>query len=88
MRCFFKTSKIESETSTREIKAFETKRLKGRKFGPQIIRVMKTVDKGNAIQVFDKVEYSNKLADMIGYGGCCKVKKGPTWRRKKAVSDP
>ena len=35
-------------------------------------------DKGNATVVMDRVEYSNKLADLIGNGGYCKIKKDPT----------
>ena len=31
-------------------------------------------DKGNATVVMDRVEYSNKLSDMIDSGGYCKVK--------------
>ena len=41
-------------------------------------------DKGNATVVIDKVEYSNKLADLIGNGGYCKVKKDPTLRQKES----
>ena len=39
-------------------------------------------DKGNTTVVMDRVEYSNKLADLIGNGGYCKIKKDPTRRRK------
>ena len=45
-------------------------------------------DKGNATVVMDRVEYSNKLADLIGNGGYCKVKKDPTLKHKEAVTDP
>ena len=34
----------------------------------------------------NRVEYSNKLADLIGNGGYCKVKKDLTL--KEAVTDP
>ena len=34
-------------------------------------------DKGNAVVVIDRVEYSNKLADLICNVGYCKVKKDP-----------
>ena len=41
-------------------------------------------DKGNA--TVDRVEYSNKLADLIGNGGYCKVKKDPTLKRERKMS--
>ena len=34
----------------------------------------------------DRVEYSNKLADLIGNGGYCKVKKDPTLKTEKKLS--
>ena len=40
-------------------------------------------DKCNATVVMDRVEYSNKLADLIGNGGYCKVKKDPTLKTEK-----
>ena len=43
-------------------------------------------DKGNATVVMDRVEYSNKLADMIGNGGYCKVKKDPTLKTERKLS--
>ena len=37
----------------------------------------------------DKVEYSNKLVDLIDNGGYCKVKKEPDPEdEKEAVTDP
>ena len=35
----------------------------------------------------DRVEYSNKLADLIGNGGYCKEGTDPE-DRKEAVTDP
>ena len=35
----------------------------------------------------DKVEYSNKWADLIGNGGYCKERPDPK-NRKEAVTDP
>ena len=43
-------------------------------------------DKGNATVVLDRVEYSNKLADLIGNGGYCKVKKDPTLKTERKLS--
>ena len=43
-------------------------------------------DKGNATMVMDRVEYSNKLADLIGSGGYCKVKKDPTPKTERKLS--
>ena len=43
-------------------------------------------DKGNATVVMDRVEYSNKLADLIGYGGYCKVKKDRTLKMERKLS--
>ena len=43
-------------------------------------------DKGNATVVMDRVEYSNKLADLIGNGGYCKVKKDPTLKTERKLS--
>ena len=34
----------------------------------------------------DRVEYSNKLADLIGNGGYCKVKKDPTRKTERKLS--
>ena len=34
----------------------------------------------------DKVEYSKKLADLIGNGGYCKVKKVPTLKTERKLS--
>ena len=46
--------------------------------------VILPTDKGNATMVMDRVEYSNKLADLIGNGGYCKVKKDPTLKMEKS----
>ena len=43
-------------------------------------------DKGNATMLMDRVEYSNKMANLIGNGGYCKVKKDPTMRMEKKLS--
>ena len=43
-------------------------------------------DKGNATVVMDKVEYSNKLADLISNGGYCKVKKNPILKTERKLS--
>ena len=43
-------------------------------------------DKGNATVELDRVEYSNKLADLIGNGGYCKVKKDPTLKTERKLS--
>ena len=43
-------------------------------------------DKGNTTVVMDRVEYSNKLADLIGNGGYCKVKKDPTLKTERKLS--
>ena len=40
-------------------------------------------DKGNAIVVMDKVEYSNKLADLIASSGYSKVKRNPILKKGK-----
>ncbi len=39
-------------------------------------------DKVSVTVLMDKLEYSNKLADLIGNGGYCKVKKNPTLKMK------
>ena len=33
----------------------------------------------------DRVEYSNELADLIGNGGYCKVKKDPTLKTERKL---
>ena len=43
-------------------------------------------DKGNATVVMDRVEYSNKLVDLIGNGGYSKVKKDPTLKTERKLS--
>ena len=43
-------------------------------------------DKGNTTVVMDRVEYSNKLADLIENGGYCKVKKNPNLKTKRKLS--
>ena len=43
-------------------------------------------DKGNATVVTDRVKYSNKLTDLIGNGGYCKVKKDPTLKTERKLS--
>ena len=43
-------------------------------------------NKGNATVVMEKVEYSNKLADLIGSCGYCKVKKYPTLKTERKLS--
>ena len=43
-------------------------------------------DKGNATVVMDRVEYFNKLADMIGNGGYCKVKKDLILKMERKLS--
>ena len=43
-------------------------------------------DKGNTTMVIDRVEYSNKLADLISSGGYCKVKKYPTLKTERKLS--
>ena len=43
-------------------------------------------DKSNATVVMDWVEYSSKLADLIGNGGFCKVKKDPTLKTERKLS--
>ena len=43
-------------------------------------------DKGNATLVMDRVEYSNKLPDLIGNDGYCKVKKNPTLKMERKLS--
>ena len=43
-------------------------------------------DKGNAAAVMGRVKYSNKLADLIGNGGYCKVKKDPTLKTERKLS--
>ena len=43
-------------------------------------------DKGNATVVMDRLEYSNKLADLIGNGGYSKVKKDPTLKTERKLS--
>ena len=72
-------------TSTWEIKASETKTerqaLKSLQIDNSIIIL--PADKGNATLVMDRVEYSNKLVDLIGY---CKVKKDPTLKTERKLS--
>ena len=36
--------------------------------------------------IMDRVEYSNKLANLIGNGGYCKVKKDSTLKTEKKLS--
>ena len=36
--------------------------------------------------VMDRVEYSNKLTDLIRNGGYCKVKKDPTLKTERKLS--
>ena len=48
--------------------------------------IILAADKGNATVVMDRVEYSNKLADLIGNGGYCKVKKDPTLKMERKPS--
>ena len=43
-------------------------------------------DKGNATVVMDKVEYYNKLADLIASGGYCKVKRKPILKTVRKLS--
>ena len=43
-------------------------------------------DEGNATVVMDRVEYSNKLADLIGNGGYCKQKKDPNLKTERKLS--
>ena len=43
-------------------------------------------NKGNATVVMDRVEYFNKLADLIENSGYCKVKKNPTLKTKRKPS--
>ena len=43
-------------------------------------------DKGNATVVMDRVEYSNKLADLIGNGGYYKLKEDPTLKTERKLS--
>ena len=43
-------------------------------------------DKGNATVVMDRVEYTNKLTDLTGNGGYCKVKKDPTLKMERKQS--
>ena len=43
-------------------------------------------DKGNATVVMDRVEYTNKLADLISNGGYCKVKKDLTLKMERKMS--
>ena len=42
-------------------------------------------DKGEATVVMDRMEYYNKLADLIGNGGYCKVKKDPTLKMERKL---
>ena len=48
--------------------------------------VIQPADKGNATVIMDKVEYSNKLADLISNGRYCKVKKNPTLKTERKLS--
>ena len=43
-------------------------------------------DKGNATVVMDRVEYSNKVADLIGNSGYCKVQNDPTLKTERKLS--
>ena len=43
-------------------------------------------DKGNATVVMDRVEYSNKLAELIDNGANSKVKKDPTLKTERKLS--
>ena len=43
-------------------------------------------DKDNSNVVMGRREYSNKLADLIGDGGYCKVKKDPTLKTERKLS--
>ena len=43
-------------------------------------------DKCNASVAMDRLDYSNKLADLIGSGGYCKVKKDPTLKMERKLS--
>ena len=43
-------------------------------------------NKGNATVIMDSVDYSNKLADLIDNGGYCKVKKDPTLKTERKLS--
>ena len=81
---------MKSETSTKEIKASKTKHLKKEKLAiksqqddENIIKL--PVDKGNANMVMNKVEYSNKLADLSDNSDYCKVKKDPTLKMKRKI---
>ena len=50
------------------------------------IIIILPADKGNPTVVMDRVEYSNKLADLMGNGG---YKEGPDPKnRKETVIDP
>ena len=91
---------MESETTTWEIEAPETKHLKNGNRSPRNQAsqrrrdrssnrnsiIILPADKGNATVVMDRVEYSKKLADLIGNGGYCKVKKDPTLKTEKKLS--
>ena len=48
--------------------------------------IILTANKGNATVVMDRVEYSNKFADLISKGGYCKVKKNPTLKTERKLS--
>ena len=43
-------------------------------------------DNGDATVVMDRMEYSNKLADLISNGGYCKVKKDLTLKTERKLS--
>ena len=43
-------------------------------------------DKGNATVVMDRLEYSNKLTDLIGNGGYSKIKKDSTLKTERKLS--
>ena len=89
--CSFKNSQgkcwwtnMESETSTWEIKVSETwQALKALEDNNSVIIL--PADKGNATVVLDRVGYSNKMADLIGNGGNCKVKKELTLKTEKKL---
>ena len=48
--------------------------------------IIPPADKSNATVVKDRVEYSNKLVDLIGNGGYSKVKKDLTLKTEKKLS--
>ena len=48
--------------------------------------ILLPADKGNVTIVMDKVQYSNKLADLIASGGYCNVKKNPMLKTERKLS--